>query len=399
MKLNFWTKKQHKPEARALTTIPSPAWALFGTRCSDYGAMNVSAFFAALNLISNSVAMLPVKVLSRTASGSNELDNHPIMDVFGRHDNGELISRYTFLKCVVESVVLRGSAFAHISRDRDGNVTGVRYLTHDDVQVYYDPRKQVLYYSITSMGLNKVEPCNMLHFIMHTRDGVNGISLLSYAARSLATANNSEDSASDFFSNGLNVSGFLKSTTPISDKQKQDVVAAWQSAYGAGGTGVAVLNCNLDYTALSLKPSDAQLLESRAFNVADIARFFNLNPMLIGGSAGVTYSSVEQLQNYFLTFTLQPWIAMIEAELNRKLLKPSERMLEVVLETGEILRVDKSSQANYYRAMIDSGILSRNEVRKELGYNPFDGGDAHTIAYSDAEQNTIDNDNQDNITE
>ena len=390
MKLNFW-KKQHKSEARGLTSIPSPTWAMYGTRTSSYGAMNVSAFFAALNLISNSVAMLPVKVLSRTSSGSNELDTHPIMDVFGRHDNGEIMSRYTFLKCVVESVVLRGNAYAHISRDRDGNVTGVRYLTTDDVQVYFDRQKNVLYYSITSLNLKRVEPCDMLHFIMHTRDGVNGISLLNYASRSLNVANSNEDSASDFFANGLNVSGFLKSSTPINDKQKQDVVAAWQSAYGAGGSGVAVLNANLDYTQLSLKPADAQLLESRAFNVGDIARFFNLNPMLIGGTSGVSYSSVEQLQNYFLTFTLQPWIAMIEAELNRKLLKPSERLLEICLETGEILRVDKSSQANYYRAMIDAGILSRNEVRKELGYNPFDGGDAHTIAYSDAAQNTIEN--------
>lgn len=90
---------------------------------------------------------------------------------------------------------------------------------------------------------------------------------------------------------------------------------------------------------------------------------------------------------------------MIESELNRKLLKPSESNLEIILETNEILRIDKQSQANYYKTMIDSGILSRNEVRKELGYSAIEGGDKVTVAYSDISQNTVTNNNNDQTTE
>ena len=152
----------------------------------------------------------------------------------------------------------------------------------------------------------------------------------------------------------------------------------------------------MDYQQLTLSPEDSQLLSSRQFNVADIARFFNINPLLLGCESGASYSSLEMLQNAFLVHTLQPYIAMIESELNRKLLKPSENNLSIILETNDLMRIDKQSQANYYKTMVDAGILSRNEVRKEIGYNPFEGGDEHTIAYSDTEQNTLENNTESN---
>lgn len=400
MNLKFWKTPEKRSGENIDTTILT-AWAKYAKLCSEHNALNISAFFAAVNLISNSLAMLPIKVLARDNKGSNELQSHPVAEVFGRTFNGTFVSRFQLVKSLIESVILRGNGFAYIERDGDGNVKNIQFLTPDSVVVSYDSWRNTLYYSIVNKRgkrINRIEPINMLHFVMHTRDGVNGVSLLSYAARSVEIANNSEESAADFFGSGGNVNGYLKAVgTPLSDKQKQQIASAWTAAYGPGGQGVAVLNSNIEYTQLSLKPADAQLLESRQYNVSDIARFFNVSPLLIGGTTGVSYSSVEQLQNYFLTFTLQPWVSMMESELNRKLLKPSESSLEIVLDTAELLRVDKSSQANYYRAMVDAGILSRNEVRRELGYNAFDGGDAHTIAYSDTQQNTLEeNNNTDN---
>lgn len=397
--MGFWDLFKNKQEQRdVIDSTAIATWAkLIGRNGTDYGAMNISAFFSAVNLIANSVAMLPLKVLNRTGDDSNEMPTHPVARLFGRAWNGSNVSTFQFFKSIVENVILRGNGYAYVKRDGDGNVTELRYLTPSQVTVFYDPVKGTLYYDANVDGrrFRKIEPINMLHFTMHTRDGVQGVSLLSYASRSIGLANDNEDTAAEFFNNGGNVSGYLKAVSgPLSDKQKNEIATAWQAAYGAGGNGIAVLNSNIEYNQLTLSPADSQLLESRAFNVSDIARFFNLNPMLIGGSAGVSYSSVEQLQNYFLTFTLQPWVAMLEGELNRKLLKPSEASLEIVLETNDMLRIDKAAQANYYRAMVDAGILSRNEVRHEIGYNPFEGGDAHTIAYSDAAQNTLNDNNK-----
>ena len=150
---------------------------------------------------------------------------------------------------------------------------------------------------------------------------------------------------------------------------------------------------------MTLSPEDAQLLSSRQFNIADIARFFNLNPLLLGGESGATYSSLEMLQNAFLIHTLQPYISMIEAEMNRKLLGQDEQNLEVILETNDLLRIDKSSQANYYGAMIKNGVLSLNEVRKELGYGEIENGNKHFIPFTDISQNTIDNNQKDDSNE
>lgn len=236
----------------------------------------------------------------------------------------------------------------------------------------------------------------MLHFLLHSYNGINGVSLLTYAARTLNITNASENSAKNFFSNGMNVNGLLKVNTPINQKQKDEIRTSWNQAYNGSSGGLAIINANMDYTQLQLSPEDSQLLSSRQFNVSDIARFFNLNPVLLGGESSASYSSLEMLQNSFLVHTLQPYLSMIESELNRKLLKPSESNLEIILETNEILRIDKQSQASYYKTMIDSGILSRNEVRKELGYSAIENGDRITVAYSDISQNTVNSDNNNN---
>ena len=275
---------------------------------------------------------------------------------------------------------------------------GLRYLEAGDVTINYNKQKDMLYYDCPIISKKHIEPIDMLHFVLHSYDGITGISILSYAARTLGITNASENAAKSFFENGMNVNGLLKVNTPINQKQKDEIRQSWQQAYSGNGGGLAIINGNMEYQQLTLSPEDSQLLSSRQFNVADIARFFNINPLLLGAESGATYSSLEMLQNAFLVHTLQPYIAMIESEFNRKLLKPSESNLQVILETNDLMRIDKQSQANYYKTMVDAGILSRNEVRKEIGYNGFEGGDEHTIAYSDTDQNTLEN-NEENTTD
>jgi HK97 family phage portal protein len=269
-------------------------------------------------------------------------------------------------------------------------------LEANDVTINYNKEKDVLYYDCPIISRNHIEPINMLHFLLHSYDGVNGISLLTFASRTLGITNANENAAKSFFENGMNLSGVLRINTPVTKAQKDEIRASFQQVHNGQSGGLAIINANMEYNPLSLNPQDAQLLESRQWNVADIARFFNINPLLLGGNSGATYSSVEMLQSAFLVHTLQPYISMIESEMNRKLLKPSENNLSVIIETGDLLRVNKAAQAQYYKNMVDSGILSRNEIRKELGYNGIKGGDDVTIAYSDAAQNKIGGNKEEN---
>lgn len=379
-------REQEQREQQAVQNVVFGDALTFGQILNNYTAMNVSAFFAATSLISNTIAMLPVKVLVSGVDGKNENEQHPIIKALNSMPN---ISKFSLLKLIVQSVILRGNAFVYIER-KGNTVTGLRYLESGDVTINYQKEQNKLYYQSSIISSKYIMPRDMLHFVLNSYDGVNGISLLSYAKRTLAITNSSENSAKNFFDNGMNVNGILKVLTPISQKQKEEIRQSWQQAYSGNG-GLAVINANMEYQQLTLSPEDAQLLSSRQFNIADIARFFNLNPLLLGGESGATYSSLEMLQNAFLIHTLQPYISMIEAELNRKLLGQNEQNFEVILETNDLLRIDKASQANYYKTMVDTGILSRNEVRKEIGYGDFEGGDDHTIAYSDAAQNTLEN--------
>ena len=137
-------------------------------------------------------------------------------------------------------------------------------------------------------------------------------------------------------------------------------------------------------------------LESRQFSVTDIARFFGISPVLLGDLTKASYSTLEAVQNDFLVHCLQPYITMIENEFNRKLLKQSEDNLSITLETNEILRTDKAAQSTYYSTLINSGVMTINEVRKELGFNGIgEDGDKNIIPYTDIATNTI-NGNKDN---
>lgn len=395
----FRKREKEKRESEPIQYVTPWGEALtFGTLVNRYSSMNISAVFSATNLISNTIAMLPIKVLINGDEGKNEIENHPLNLVLGERDNDNLLSRFNLIKMIVQSVILRGNAFCYIQRAQDGTVLGLRYLEASDVTINYRKEKDVLWYDCPIISKKHIEPINMLHFVLHSYDGITGISVLNYAARTLGITNASENAAKSFFENGMNVNGLLKVLTPINQKQKDEIRQSWQQAYNGNGGGLAIINGNMEYQQLTLSPEDSQLLSSRQFNVADIARFFNITPLLLGGESGATYSSLEMLQNAFLVHTLQPYIAMIESEFNRKLLKPSESNLQVILETNDLMRIDKQSQANYYKTMVDAGILSRNEVRKEIGYNGFKGGDEHTIAYSDTDQNTLEN-NTDNTEE
>lgn len=381
-------KEVEKREAQPVQYVTYGDALTFGQIFNNYTALNCSAFFAATSLISNTIAMLPIKVLVSGVDGKNNYEEHPILTAL---DNMPNISKFSLLKLIVQSVILRGNAFVYIER-KGNKVTGLRYLESGDVTINYDKIKNTLWYQCTNVSNKYIQPKDMLHFVLNSYDGVNGVSLLSYAKRTLAITNASENSAKNFFDNGMNVNGILKVLTPISQKQKEEIRQSWNQAYSGQG-GLAVINGNMEYQQLTLSPEDAQLLSSRQFNVADIARFFNLNPLLLGGESGATYSSLEMLQNAFLIHTLQPYISMIEAEMNRKLLGQDEQNLEVILETNDLLRIDKQAQANYYAAMLSNGILSINEIRKEIGYGEVENGDKHIIPFTDISQNTINEEN------
>lgn len=358
---------------------------IFSSSSLSSGASNLSSYFRAVDLISDALAVLPISV---TFKNGEENEVHPLKSILKNH--------YSLIKLLIESVLNRGNGFAYIYRNADGSVGGIRFLEANDVSINYDKNKNTLSYNCSLVSAKPIEPCNMIHLRKHTVDGVNGISIISYAKRSLSIAHSTENAARDFFGNGCNLSGVLTVQGTLSNEQRNQIRESWNTAYSSGSGGIAILPGNMQYQAVQLSSEDSQLLQSRVFNVAEIARWFGISPVLLGDLTNSSYNTLEATQTQFLLHTLLPYVVMIETEFTEKLLKPSEGFsMEITMDESYILRTDKNSQAEYYSKLLTNGVLSINEVRAELGYTPIENGDSHIIAYTDIQQNTIEGKNPD----
>lgn len=373
---------------------------LFGRlNLNNFSAMNLSTVFRCVDLISDSLAGLPIRVVRNSNDCKTEVKNHPLCYVLksGIYNN---ITPYNFMKLLIQSVLLKGNGFARIHRASDGTVTGLQFIESGDVQIHYDPRRQKsLYYTCTLVQNKKIEPCDMIHLRKYSMDGVNGKSILHFAARTITLAQNGENQANKIFSSGCNLSGVLKVESTLTENQRTNIRESWNKSMTDGGDGLAILQGNMSYQPIQISPEDAQLLGSRLFQVQEICRWFGINPVLIGDLSHSSYGSLEAAQQEFLLHTLLPYINMIEEEFTAKLFKPSEYGLQINLDEAAILRTDKTALATYYKTLLDTGVLCINEVRKEMGYNEIEGGDKHLIAYTDVNQNTINSDSNKNNKE
>ena len=320
----------------------------FGRIFNNNTAMNISAVYRAVEIISDSIAMLPIQVKER--HGLEILKDHNLYTIF--EDKNGLLNKYTFIKMLIQSVLLKGNGFALINRNLDGSVKSLRFLESCEVNILYNKPKNELYYSVPTITPKRIEPINMIHLIKNSFDGVIGVSVLTYAARSIKNANNTENSANNFFESGCNLSGILKVNGQLNPQQKQDIRNSWSKAYGTGGNGLAVLQGNMEYQPVQLSASDSQLLESRQFNVQDIARFFGISPVLLGDLSHTSYNTVEAIQQAFLLHTLQPYIVIVEEEFTKKLLKKQENDLIINLDETYLLKTDKAATASYFSSIL-----------------------------------------------
>lgn len=378
MNWKFWNKEEQRAVPQQQESVPVGAL-LFDQFRNNWASQNLSTVFRCVDLISDSLAMLPINVQDEN---KNKI-NHPLNFI-----NTGNQTKFEFMKMLIQSVLLRGNGFALIERAKDGTPVNLRFVESGEVNIFYDKTKpSSLYYTCNLIPNKRIEPCNIIHLMKYSYDGVNGKSVLSYAERAIKLGQSSENVALEMFTNGCKLTGYIKATNNLSPKQIGEIHESWANAMSQ--KGLAVMPGNLDYTPIQISNADAQLLESRLFQVSEIARFFGISPILLGDLSHAGYSTLENAQQEFLVHTLQPFIIMIEQEFTRKLVKPSESGLSINLDESYILRSDKAAQANYYSTLLKNGILTPNEIRKELGYVEVEGADKLIIPYTDTQQNTI----------
>ena len=381
MNFKFW--KKNKPEERASAVFGDYLLYNSSTTFTNNKALLLSACYRCVEVISDSIAQLPCEPYRIDSDGCKiKFTKHPTYNLLNREPNQNM-SKFTFMKTMVVSMLLTGNAYALIERDERGNAKALYYIPTELVTILKPQTiTDTISYSITGMK-NVVEDCNMIHILNFTSDGYEGISTLAYARKTLGLAMDAEANADGFFKGGANVAGILKCNSPLATKQKESLKSSWNSAFnGSTGTpnGIAVLDADLDFQSVTVNPSDAQLLETRQFNVVDICRFFGVSPVKAFDLSKSSYNTIEQMQLAFLTDTLQPLLEKIECEFQRKLYKPSEKdNITVRFSTAPLLRADKQSQANYYNTLFQMGVMTINEIRRELDLPHLENGDTSFV--------------------
>lgn len=341
-------------------------------------SMLLSAVYRCVEVISDSVAQLPLEPYRIDSQGYKvKFTSHPTYKLLNKEPN-QRMTRFTFIKTLIVSTLLRGNGYAYIERDGSGNAVALHLVPSELVTIN---RPKSLRDSVTYgiAGLGTVESKDMIHILNFSYDGIIGMSTLQHARHSLGLAMDSDAHAAGFFKGGANIAGILKSDGHLAPDQKQQIKQAWQMAFNpnyGSPNGVAVLEGNFTFEPITVNPSDAQLLETRQFNVVDICRFFGVSPVKAFDLTKSSYSTVEATELAFLTDTLSPLLEKIELEFERKLYKPSEKdSIDVRFDTAMLLRADKQSLANYYQTLFNIGVVSPNDIRKQLDMPAIEGGD------------------------
>jgi HK97 family phage portal protein len=347
--------------------------------------MLLSTVYRCVDLISDSVAVLPLETYLLDADGFKKPHKeHPAYDLLDLEPN-ENMTRFTFFKTMMSSVLLTGNGYAYIERDNSLNPAQLIYIPSSQVSVVWIMdangirRKRYAVSSLDYKFTQLVEPRDMVHILNFSYDGMIGVSTLSHAAQTLGIATDSEAHASGFFKGGASIGGILTVERALNKEQKGQIYSEWENRTNpATGrpNGITVLQGGFKYQPIAISPKDSQLLESRQFNVVDICRFFSVSPVKAFDLSKSSYSTVEASQLAYLTDTAAAIITKIELEINRKVFLPSERgKVKAEFNTSAILRTDKSAQATYLREMFNIGAITPNEIRRENNHTRLEGGD------------------------
>lgn len=350
---------------------------------NDTTAMQVSAVYACISRIAGAVASLPAGLFKRANDKRERITDEPLWWLLNEqpHPHWTAASMWEW---IIRSNALRGDAFVRIQRNRAGGITGLEPLHPDRVQVSLDKESGALSYQVspvdgTPYGLHQDD---MLHIPNLGFDGRRSPSVIRYAAQqSIGIALAADDYSGRLYANG-GMPKHLFLTTP---KPSTDDVALLQQIYAeryAGGANAGkpmVLSKETEIKELSMTAVDADLLNSRKFQVIDIARAFGVPPHLIGATEASTSwgTGIEQQTIGFIQYTIQPYLNRIEQELNRKLFRTSARFIEFAVDG--LKRGDYKSRNEGYRIAIgragEPGWMTINEVRRLENLPPIEGGD------------------------
>lgn len=386
---------RHKKEKRDLdqktadfikgVDIDSSSQSNSGVSVDEETALKTSAVFACVKVLAETVASLPLVLYDEKVDGNKEkAKQHPLYWVLHDIPNDEMTS-FSFREMMMENLLLWGNAYALIQRDKKtGRIKGLYPLKAKNMTVERDEVTDKIKYIYTN-GVKSAtyKPSQIFHIPAFSFDGVKGVSPITYARESIGLALATEEYGAKFFGNGARPGGILEHPGIVKDPEK--LRESWNRVYqGAKNSHrVAVLEEGMKYHEIGMSPEDSQFLETRSFQVTEIARIFRVPPHMIGDLSRSTFSNIEQQSIDFVVYSVRPWLVRWEQAISRSLLTEEERTIYYAKFNADgLMRGDFSSRMNGYAVGRQNGWLSANDIRQLEDMNKIpaeQGGDLYLL--------------------
>lgn len=363
-----------------------------GKPVNERTAMQMTAVYSCVRILSEAVAGLPIHIYRYTDSGGKEkaLD-HPLYRLLHDEPNPEMTS-FNFRETLMGHLLLYGNAYAQIIRNARGEVLGLYPLMPNKMTVDRDSQGNLYYlYSRGSddtpvggeSGQIYLPPSDVLHIPGLGYDGIVGYSPLAMAKNAVGLAIATEEYGAKFFANGAAPGGVLEHPGTIKDPQK--VKDSWNTSYQGSGNShrIAVLEEGMKYQPIGISPEQAQFLETRKFQINEIARIYRVPPHMVGDLEKSSFSNIEQQSLEFVKYTLDPWICRWEQSLARRLFTENEKTEYFIRFNVEgLLRGDYQSRMNGYAVARQNGWMSANDIRELENIDRIpaeEGGDLYLV--------------------
>ncbi|MDY4491254.1 MAG: phage portal protein [Candidatus Faecousia sp.] len=362
-----------------------------GKQVNERTSMQMTAVYSCVRILSEAVASLPLNVYRYTDTGGKEKAfDHPLYRLLHDEPNPEM-SSFIFRETLMTHLLLWGNAYAQIIRNGKGEVIALYPLMPDRMTVdrdengrlYYKYRKSNDDAPTMESGVVILAPSDVLHVPGLGFDGLVGYSPIAMAKNAIGLAIAAEEYGSKFYANGAAPSGVLEHPGTLKDPAR--VRDSWNSTFGGSSNShkVAVLEEGMKYTPISISPNEAQFLETRKFQINEIARIFRVPPHMVGDLEKSSFSNIEQQSLEFVKYTLDPWVIRWEQALYRTLLSEEEKKTYFFKFNVEgLLRGDYQSRMQGYATARQNGWMSANDIREleDLDRIPAElGGDLYLI--------------------
>lgn len=350
-----------------------------GKTVNERTAMQTTAVYACVRILAEAVASLPLHTYKYNKNGKEKAIDHPLYYLLHDEPNPEMTS-FVFRETLMSHLLLWGNAYAQIIRNGKGEVIAIYPLMPDRMRVDRTKNGDLFYEYQTDKGNVTLSRWEVMHIPGLGFDGLIGYSPIAMAKNAIGMAIATEEYGATFFSNGANPGGVLEHPGVVKDPKR--VRESWNSVYQGSKNAhkIAVLEEGMKFKSIGIPPEQAQFLETRKFQINEIARIFRIPPHMIGDLEKSSFSNIEQQSLEFVKYTLDPWVIRWEQAMQKALLSKAEKKKYFIkLNVDGLLRGDYASRMQGYAIGIQNGFLSPNDVRELENMNTTPHGDVYLV--------------------